>query len=38
MSEQPDKIGKASIRWVSAAVALLIPLALIAIFLLYFYK
>ena len=40
MSEQPEepgKIGKTSTKWISVAVAL-IPLALIAVFLLYFYR
>ena len=35
MSEQPNNPDKAGIRWVSAAVAL-IPLVLIALFLLFF--
>ena len=37
MNEQPNYLGKTGIKWVSVAVAL-IPLALIAIFLLYFYR
>ena len=37
MSKQPNILGKAGIRWVSVLVAL-IPLVLIAIFLIYFYK
>jgi len=37
MSEQANKLGKAGISWVSAAVAL-IPLALIVFFLLFLYK